>query len=47
LYVRVVVALGDGKGGFSASAEDAGTDDVTSVTSADVNTDGRLTSAPR
>jgi hypothetical protein len=37
---RVLVALGDGKGHFTSPAEVAGTDGVTSVTLADVNTDG-------
>jgi len=37
---RVLVALGNGKGHFTNAAEVAGTDGVTSVTLADVNTDG-------
>ena len=41
-YTRVIVALGDGKGHFTSPAEVAGTDSVTSVTLADVNTDGNL-----
>jgi FG-GAP-like repeat len=37
---RVLVALGDGQRHFTSPAEVAGTDGVTSVTLADVNTDG-------
>jgi hypothetical protein len=40
-YTRVVVAVGDGTGGFSRSVQVPGTDDVSSVSVSDVNADGK------